>query len=273
MGVIREKTMTRGVLLFAFNNDKVDYYSMAVATAKRANKFLNLPVTVVTDKTTDLSKHTYQFDNVIIVEADRNNLNASNEVWINKGRFQAYTLSPYDETLLLDTDYLINSDKLLKPFELYDDFMCHNRTSFLMIPSHSQELISEHTYPTLWATVIYFKKTQKTKQIFECMEMIQKNYSHYTQLYNMTVGNYRNDFSLTIALRIVCGQTEDHLHYIPWNLVHVGKNTQVYKDTDTSYTVMYDNWQRGKIRKEYCTVSEMDFHMMNKENFMELVNE
>jgi hypothetical protein len=68
MGIIREKTMTRGVLLFAFNNDKVDYYSMAVATAKRANKFLNLPVTVVTDKTTDLSKYTYQFDNVIIVE-------------------------------------------------------------------------------------------------------------------------------------------------------------------------------------------------------------
>jgi len=121
--------MTRGVLLFAFNNDKVDYYSMAVATAKRANKFLNLPVTVVTDKTTDLSKYTYQFDNVIIVEADRNNLN------------------------------------------------------------------------------------------------------------------------------------------------HVGKNTIVHKDTDTAYTVIYDNWQRGKIRKEYCTVSDMDFHMMNKENFMELVNE
>jgi hypothetical protein len=269
----REETMTKGVLLFAFNNDNVDYYSMAIATAKRANKFLNLPVTVVTDSSTELSKYTYEFDNVIIVEADKTNRDALNQVWINKGRYQAYALSPYDETLLLDTDYLINSDTLLKPFELYDDFMCHNRTSFLMIPKHHQEYVSDQSFPTLWATVIYFKKTEKVKHIFECMEMIQKNYNHYTQLYNMTIGNYRNDFSLTIALRIVCGQTEDSRHYIPWNLVHVGKGTNVYRDADTTYTVMYDNWQRGKIRKEYATVSNTDFHMMNKVNFMELVNE
>lgn len=265
--------MTRGVLLFAFNNDKVDYYAMAIATAKRANKFLNLPVTVITDSSTDLTKYAYQFDKVIIKDADKSNLNALNEVWINKGRFQAYDLSPYDETLLLDTDYLINSDTLLKPFELYDDFMCHNCTSFLMMPDHAQEFISEHSFPTLWATVIYFKKTPKTKQIFDCMEMVQKNYHHYTQLYNMTVGNYRNDFSLTIALRIVCGQTEDSKHYIPWNLVHVGKNTHVYRDSETMYTIVYDNWQRGKVRKEYNIVTDTDFHLLNKENFMELVNE
>ena len=142
--------MSKGVLLFAFNNGKVDYYSMAIATAKRANKFLNLPVTVVTDSATDLTKYDYEFDNVVVVEADRTNLNALNEVWINKGRYQAYTLSPYDETLLLDTDYLINSDTLLKPFDLYDDFMCHNRTSFLMIPGHEQEMISEASFNTLW---------------------------------------------------------------------------------------------------------------------------
>jgi len=41
--------MTKGILLFAFNNGTVDYYKMAVATAKRANQFLNLPVSVVTD--------------------------------------------------------------------------------------------------------------------------------------------------------------------------------------------------------------------------------
>ena len=36
------------------------------------------------------------------------------QVWINKGRYQAYELSPYEETLVLDVDYIINSDKLLK---------------------------------------------------------------------------------------------------------------------------------------------------------------
>jgi hypothetical protein len=35
---------------------------------------------------------------------------------------------------------------------------------------------------------------------------------------------------------------------------------------------MYDNWNRGKIRKEYIIVKDMDFHVMNKENFLELVS-
>ena len=34
---------------------------------------------------------------------------------------------------------------------------------------------------------------------------------------------------------------------------------------------MFDNWQRGKIRKEYNTIKDTDFHVMNKENFMELI--
>ena len=40
---------------------------------------------------------------------------------------------------------------------------------------------------------------------------------------------------------------------------------------NNEYTVVFDNWQRGKIRKEYIIVKDMDLHVMNKENFMELV--
>jgi hypothetical protein len=36
--------------------------------------------------------------------------------------------------------------------------------------------------------------------------------------------------------------------------------------------VLYDNWQRGKIRKEYVTIKDTDFHVMNKRNFMELLS-
>ena len=38
--------MSKGALLFAFNSPKYNYYEMAVATAKRINHFLNLPVTI-----------------------------------------------------------------------------------------------------------------------------------------------------------------------------------------------------------------------------------
>ena len=269
--------MTKGVLLFAFNTDIIDYYSMAVHTAKRANHFLNLPVSVVTDNSTNILKYNYTFDNVIIQDSDKSNSKLPGQVWINKGRYNSYNITPYDETIVLDTDYLINSDKLLQPFDYYEDFMCHNNSSVLMAPNIESELMSSHSYKTLWATVMYFKKTNKTQQLFQLMQMVQQNYNHYINLYNFLSASFRNDYALTIALRTVYGQTEDLKNYIPWNLLHVGKNTTVYPDStdeyNTNYTVIFDNWQKGKIRKEYCTVTNMDFHMLNKKNFMELFNE
>ena len=41
--------MTQGILIFAFNSDGVDYIKMAILSAKRAKKFLNKPVSLVTD--------------------------------------------------------------------------------------------------------------------------------------------------------------------------------------------------------------------------------
>ena len=108
--------MSKGVLLFAFNNGTTDYFKMAIATANRAYEFLGLGTTVVTDSNTIVENYSHNLDNIIIVDSDSSNKNVDNQIWINKGRYQAYDLSPYDETLLLDTDYLINSDTLLKPF-------------------------------------------------------------------------------------------------------------------------------------------------------------
>jgi hypothetical protein len=274
MGRTREKAMSRGALLFAFNSPRYNYYAMAEYTAKRINHFLGLPVTIVTDESSIPNNPNYKFDNTIVVEPDKNNIR-DYVVWINKGRYQAYELSPYDETLLLDTDYVVNSDRLLQTFDISNDFCCHDATSFLMHPKAPQEILSAYSFNTLWATVITFKKTARAKQIFECLEMVQKNYEHYANIHSFIAGVYRNDYALTLALRIANGHLNEQNDIIPWNLLHVGKNTSVYSEStnefNTEYTVMFDNWQRGKIRKEYINIKDTDFHVMNKENFLELI--
>lgn len=265
--------MSKGVLLFAFNSHRFNYYKMAVATAKRANHFLNLPVTIVTDETS-VSDDPYVFDKVILAKPDYNNKREWG-TWINKGRYQAFDFSPYDETILLDTDYLINSNKLLKIFDMYDDFACHDTTDFLMQPNSPQEIISLNSFNTLWATVVAFKKTNRSKQIFDCIKMIQNNYDHYCMLHSFIGGTYRNDYALSLALRIVNGHTENKRDIIPWNLIHIGKSTLAYKNNDnefnSEYTIIFDNWKRGKIKKEYMIVKDMDFHVLEKDNFMDLI--
>ena len=266
--------MKRGAILFAFNTAKFNYYQMAVATAKRINHFLDLPVTVVTDKESLPETTDYTFDNVIVATADKNNIR-EHQIWINKGRYKAFDYSPYYETLLLDTDYMVNSPTLLKTFDIYDDFCCHDTTSFLMHPGVPQEILSAYSFKTLWATAVAFKKSTRAKQIFDNLKMIQDNYDHYANIHSFVGGVFRNDYSLTLALRIANGHTDNKRDIIPWNLVHVGKNTTVYRNSDielnTEYTVMFDHWQRGKIRKDYIILKDTDFHTMNKALFMELI--
>lgn len=266
--------MTRGAIVFAFNSPKVDYYSMAEYTAKRINHFLELPVTIVTDDKSIPKKPNYKFDNVVISEPDTDN-NFRGDVWLNKGRFQAYQYSPYEQTLLLDVDYMVNSDRLLKVFDLMNDYVCHQNIAQLMIPKGEQEKLSANSFHALWATVLGFRKTEKAEQLFACMKMIQKNYKHYANLYNFSPDIYRNDFALTIAHRLVNGHYYDNTNILPWNLMHVWLKTNLFVERkskfNTKYIVIYDNHKNNKVRKEYITIKDMDFHVINKDVFLRLM--
>ena len=59
--------MTVGALIFAHNNTAIDYTKIAIFSAKRVKKFLNIPVTLVTDNVDWLEKNYpgHPFDNVI----------------------------------------------------------------------------------------------------------------------------------------------------------------------------------------------------------------
>lgn len=260
----------RGALLFAFNNDVVDYYDMACKTAKRINYFLNLPVTVITDKNTILQNYSYIFDKVIIVDSDNSNTKGKN-IWINKNRYQAFELTPYNETLLLDTDFLVNSNQLLNVFLRCDDYAIHKKTHFVF---HNliDEYMSATSFETLWATVFAFKKTLKTKQFFDCVKMVQNNYTHYVHLYNMMTTSFRNDYAFTIAHRIINGNIEVQDNFIPWKLLHAGSDIKIHKLTNDEFNKDYILFFTNlKNKTEYIVMKDTDFHCMNKNNFMEIV--
>lgn len=265
------KKAMKGAVLFAFNNETVDYVKMAVFTAKRINKFLDLPVTIITDKS-DLSEYNYTFDNVVVTDADNTN-SRNKSMWLNKGRYRAFECSPYDETIVLDVDYVVNSNRLLKTFEIYEDFMCHKNVKFLMQPDTQQEKISYNSIDSVWATTMTFRKNKHVENIFNAMKMVQTHYHHYIELHDIYSPFFCNDYALALALRMVNGQTDYNRYFTPWNLLHVGPGTHVYKEKETEFIIVYDNWKNGKIKKEYMTVKDTDFHMLIKSNFEEIINE
>jgi len=259
--------MSRGIVMFAHNGN-TDYYQMAVYSAKRANRFLNLPVTVITDEQTLSTANTdYQFDNTIIIEADRSNTRGKS-TWINKGRYQVYDLSPYSETLVLDTDYMINSDKLLNTFD-DSDFKCYRESRYLL-SDKLNEMMNSMTLSIYWATVMRFTKSDRAGDIFKMIEMVQRNYEHYSELHGFTPYTYRNDYSLTIALRTVNGHLEHDSDFIQGKLIHAGEDISIDRIDDTTYKVSSDTIVNGKNRRQYIQVKDFDFHMISKENFMRI---
>lgn len=272
---IRKQKMSRGVIIFAFNSPKYNYYDMAKYAAKRVKHFLNLPVTLVTDEDSMPVGEYEHWDKVVKIKPDKNNVRDWG-MWINKGRYMAYELSPYNETILIDADYVINSDKLLKTFDTYDDFCCHNSARFLMRQGNFPEQLSASSYDDiLWATVITFKKSERAKQIFECLEMVQKNYEHYEHIHGFLNAGFRNDYALTLALRIANGHTDNPKDFIPWNLMHIGTNTVIYPNSNdefnAEYTLIFDHWHRHKLKKEYNIIKDMDFHMIDKDLYTGII--
>lgn len=261
--------MTKGVLMFAFDSPKYKYTKMAEFTAKRIKQYLNLPVTIVTAAPIESPS----FDNVIASVPDPSNTREWG-IWINKNRYMAYDLSPYDETLLLDTDYIVNSTSLLKLFPLTKDIMCHSKTEFMMEANSEQEKLSPYGIETVWATVICFKKTQFTKHVFECVRMVQENYEHYSALHGFPAEMYRNDYALTIALRLVQGHLLQPENIIPWPLLHVGRETKTeYNKQTNEFTFTKTVTKNNKFKQEYIQTRNIDFHMLNKDDLIEIIEE
>ena len=81
--------------------------------------------------------------------------------WNNIGRHDAYKLSPYDETLLLDTDYFIQNDSLTNYFGSVHELLCHNYSWDISgndVFRHDKYLTAPgNNFEMRWATVMYFK--------------------------------------------------------------------------------------------------------------------
>ena len=246
---------SKGVLIFAFNTDVIIYVTIAEHTARLAQHTLNLPVTLVTETGTQT---TYNFDQIIYVDNILENYKPTKNAvyqWRNGDRYKAYELSPYDETLLIDSDYLILDTSLLKLFSQTFDYriMTYNQK-----PGKAwDERMGIYSLQYQWATVILFRKTVRSQMLFELAGRVQRNYSYYFNLYHLSRGTFRNDFAFTIANNILNGYDQGMNQGIPWPMLTLSEPVDslslkdrliVIKETDKAYVVPRQN-----------------LHIMNKE--------
>lgn len=182
---------SRGVVIFATNTVQTDYVGIAEQNARLVEHFMGLPTTIVSAKDTGDNKR-FSTDTNSFIE------------WKNFGRHEAYEASPYDETIILDADYLIFDDSLVKLFGSEFDYLLFDKNKYVNIPDNPS-VMGPYSLPFVWATAVLFRKTEKSKMFFDLVGKIRRNYDYYRLLYNIQEGNFRNDYAFAIAHYILEG--------------------------------------------------------------------
>jgi len=263
--------MTAGVVIFAYDNELIDYVAMAAWSARNIHRHLNLPVCVITD--VEHIPAQYEFDQVVVRSKQGQHLRYFSDfdgsaTWYNQDRMSVYALSPWQQTLVLDADYVVASDQLLHLFEIKQDFLAHDHAHDVTgIEKFNQNnFMGTARLPMSWATVMLYRRSRTAELIFDAMTMIQRNWTHYTMLHGIDDATYRNDYALTMAQAIVNGHSVNG-PAIPWSLVTVSTGFTVTQRTQDTYQINYNNVQ-GRPR---FMIINQDFHAMCKRNLGAIV--
>jgi hypothetical protein len=265
--------MSKGALIFAYNND-FDYLSMADVAAGLVRKNLGIPTTVVTDEASLAGKQLKYIDNVITKESVGGNVRAFmlpdttiKTLWRNLNRSDAYELSPYDQTLMLDSDYFVFSDRLKHVFTTEHEFLCFDSVYDVTGQDTytSDAVIGKYSLPMIWATAVYFTKSQFSELVFEFVKVIRENYRYYSLLYNFSPKPFRNDFAFSIALHTLSGYTTDRRHFFPWSMPSLTTRASVLDYRPELNEIVYAYPVGDKTYKQGVSKSRnMDLHLMNK---------
>lgn len=284
--------MKTGVLIFCHNSREIDYSLLAIISGFLAKKNLKVSISMAVDKSTiDWMKESksYQmaeeiFDNIIEIDRPKiDNMRILNDgieeqkvPFINSNRFLAYDVTPYDQTLLIDSDFLIFSDRLNSFWNLVDDVMISGNARDFFYKDrmgYHDRYISDTGIRMSWATTVLFKKNEQGKRFFNLVESIKNNYQYYSDIYRFDSRQYRNDISFSIAKHVMDG-FENKNNNLPDILTTIGKD------------ILYDVKENGKltfmissgINGEFILSSSnnLDVHVMNKQsiirNFQKILN-
>lgn len=277
----------RGIIMFAHNNSEIDYFKLAVLNSLLIQRHLGISnITVVTDphsydhgiKTLGKKLVNSAINNLIVVEKDKEFKLANTRIYkdtshtakplsfYNVNRCDAYDLSPYEETILLDVDYLILSDTLNQCWAHNEELMMNWRYQDIMYERKDTTLnrLNDFGITMYWATVVYFRKTPYAETFFNCVKHVKENTQYYKDLYKWNGTLYRNDYSFSIAAHIMSGFQDKGISQLPTTLYKTFDTDDVHSAVDDHTLIMYLEKPRSPGDFMLTKWDGVDLHVMNK---------
>jgi hypothetical protein len=270
--------MSKGYIVIAQNNDTVDYLEQAYALAlnlKLTQSTVN-NLTVCVDKKTKAliqPKHRNVFDKIVDIPWEDH---AENAEWKINNKWKYYYMTPYDETVILDTDMIFPHDvsHWWNHLSTKDVWACTN------VKTYRGETVNDYYYrldlkrnnmPNIYTAFFYFKKSDTATELFKMIQIIFENWQRFYFKY-MPKGKpdwLSADVAYSLAIQLLGIEdqcTMDHVTDLP-TFIHMKSFVQniptseideIWTNSIPTYYNSYNNFKVGNFQITY------PFHYVDK---------
>ena len=174
--------MSRGYVIHAYNNTEIDYGTMALCAALliKKNCQVNSTSLITSDDTLQYLEKSHgkklidrAFDVISEIDIDRRvkdrkyydtRYSQKIQPYYNLNRSDTISLSPFDETILLDADYLVLDNSFDYVWGGVEDILVNKVVKDLRHKTNLSGFdlrFNDMSIPLYWATSLYFTKSKK----------------------------------------------------------------------------------------------------------------
>ena len=277
----------KGVLLIAYNNGKIDYEKLAIVAASNVKRHMkNNHVTLLTDLNTYNALQTEltidqladTFDHIIVedIEHERNTRMHRDSPWTefstqfnNKNKHSIFQKSPYEQTLMIDVDYIVGNNSLDAIFDTnYELAMYKDAVS---VRNYKPRIWEQKLHPDgidmWWSTVVYWRNdSEVAKLFFGIWQHVKQNYQYYKWLYKFPGVLFRTDYAASIAVHILNGHdTGNIVSQLPGKVMRFSEQIDDIVEFKSLRDYVLLCPDPKELWKNICSrVSNENIHLMNK---------
>lgn len=280
--------MSQGFMMFAYNNEQLDYTQLALMAAAAVKKHMpGMPVVLVTNQSSlDWAIKTYgsrlmsrHWDDIVLTapEYEQNTrlhhdgaYSSFNAQFTNTNKHDIYNLTPFDETILIDTDYICGSDRLAHLFGGPSEVAMYRDAVNLRCeePFTTERWLHYAGIRMWWSTVVYWRRSEEAEHFFNVWASVKEHWEYFRFLYKFPGNLYRTDYAASIAAHLCDGwQDGGFIGRIPGAMRYQDQRDDVVEVRGPNSWIMLSNlpeeWKNIVVR-----IDDEDVHMMNKRSLI-----
>ena len=202
--------MSKGYLVIAQNSGDLDYIRMAYAlclSIKNTQSVVNEFAIAVEEGTAIPDHYAEVFDHVITIPWMDH---AKHEGWKIHNKWKYFYMTPFDETVVLDTDMIFTADISY----WWDALLSKDFWFTTNVRTYKNEIINDDTYrktftsnklPNVYTAFMYFRKSTLAAEIFKMTEIIFNNWEkfYYEFLDENRPKHLSGDVAFSLAVKIL----------------------------------------------------------------------